>query len=249
MKGSAFSDSSRLPASDSSTASRPCVPILRRRIPWLAISSRSWLVYRLMSSLRRAPAPERTRSAPVNRVRPVSAPLLTAFAHPASSTKTTAAIRLGLPTQRRTPGIVGLRGRHRGDRLPAPFLQVGLGWRSYFLPVVLSLGAPSRWRWRGSGPAPAGRCGCWPPVPTCLAARMLAQVPCWTLIAGVADALLADAAGRADTDGLEVPPSLEDGLLSTWLEGFGWLLLCCRGAAPANTATRPTAGRLPVRLG
>jgi uncharacterized protein len=63
------------------------------------------------------------------------------------------------------------------------------------------------------------------PLPDGEAARVLAQVPCWTLIAGVADVLLAGAGGRADPDGRELPPSLEDGLLSAWLDGFGWLLL------------------------
>jgi hypothetical protein len=52
------------------------------------------------------------------------------------------------------------------------------------------------------------------PLPDGEAARMLAQVPCWTLIAGVADVLLAEVGGQAGPDGLEVPLSLEDGLLS-----------------------------------
>jgi hypothetical protein len=55
------------------------------------------------------------------------------------------------------------------------------------------------------------------------AARMLAAVPCWTRIAGVTDALLAN--GAAGPGGQVVPPSLEHGLLSAWLEGFAWLLL------------------------
>ena len=38
----------------------------------------------------------------VSRVRPVSAPLFTTSAQPTSSSRTTAAIRLGLPAQRRT---------------------------------------------------------------------------------------------------------------------------------------------------
>jgi hypothetical protein len=66
------------------------------------------------------------------------------------------------------------------------------------------------------------------------AVRMLAAVPCWTRIAGVADALLGDPGdGGAGPGQVRVPPSLEDGLLSVWLDGFAWLLL----AEPASPAT------------
>jgi hypothetical protein len=61
------------------------------------------------------------------------------------------------------------------------------------------------------------------------AAGMLAAVPCWTRISGVADVLLGDD-GMADPSQVKVPPSLEDGLLSVWLDGFAWLLL----AEPAS---------------
>jgi hypothetical protein len=54
------------------------------------------------------------------------------------------------------------------------------------------------------------------------AARMLAGLPYWTRISGISDVLLADEDGQLDG---QVPPSLEDGLLSAWLDAFGWLLL------------------------
>jgi uncharacterized protein len=70
---------------------------------------------------------------------------------------------------------------------------------------------------------PAGARGA--PLPDGEMAKVLAGVPCWTPLAGVTDVLLADAGGPAGPDGLELPPSLEDGLLSAWLDGFAWLLL------------------------
>jgi uncharacterized protein len=70
---------------------------------------------------------------------------------------------------------------------------------------------------------PAGARGV--PLPDGEAARVLAGVPCWTLIAGVVDVLLAGTARPAGPDELKVPPSLEDGLLSAWLDGFAWLLV------------------------
>jgi DNA helicase HerA-like ATPase len=70
---------------------------------------------------------------------------------------------------------------------------------------------------------PAGARGA--PLPDGEMARVLIGVPCWTRLAGVTDVLLADSGGRAGPDGLEMPPSLEDGLLSAWLDGFAWLLL------------------------
>jgi DNA helicase HerA-like ATPase len=56
-------------------------------------------------------------------------------------------------------------------------------------------------------------------------ARMLAALPCWVPIAGVADGLLA--AGDERPAGLvrAVRPSLEDGLLAVWPGPFGWLVL------------------------
>ncbi|MBV9450730.1 MAG: ATP-binding protein [Streptosporangiaceae bacterium] len=61
------------------------------------------------------------------------------------------------------------------------------------------------------------------------AARTLAALPCWTRIAGVTDVLLAEA--REQQPGQQaVPPSLERGLLSAWLDAFAWLLL----AEPAD---------------
>jgi uncharacterized protein len=62
------------------------------------------------------------------------------------------------------------------------------------------------------------------------AARALAALPCWTRIAGVSDVLLAEArAPRADQQMVPLPlsqsQSLERGLLSAWLDAFGWLLL------------------------
>jgi hypothetical protein len=59
--------------------------------------------------------------------------------------------------------------------------------------------------------------------------RMLAAVPCWTRICGISDVLRAQATPQAP-GGLEVRPSLEDGLLSAWLDAFAWLLL----AEPVN---------------
>jgi hypothetical protein len=77
---------------------------------------------------------------------------------------------------------------------------------------------------------PAGARGL--PLPDGEAARLLAAVPCWTLLAGVCDALLA-----GDVPGLPPGgagrPSLEDGLLSAWPGPFAWLLL----AEPADDGT------------
>jgi len=66
------------------------------------------------------------------------------------------------------------------------------------------------------------------------AAALLAAIPCWTQLAGVSDALLAEqdtpAPHLSDRAG---PSSLEDGLLSAWLGPFGWLLL----AEPVDAGT------------
>ena len=58
------------------------------------------------------------------------------------------------------------------------------------------------------------------------AAEALATLPCWTIVSGTTDVLLAgdNANGQASRE-LEAPPSLEDGLLSVWLDVFGWVLL------------------------
>ena len=62
------------------------------------------------------------------------------------------------------------------------------------------------------------------PLPPGQAAAMLARMPCWMQLAGIADALLADRdeAGRQDRD---ARPSLEDGLMSAWSGPFAWLIL------------------------
>ena len=55
-------------------------------------------------------------------------------------------------------------------------------------------------------------------------ARMLAALPCWVRVAGVADSLLAgdrQAPGSANS----IRPSLEDGLLAAWPGAFAWLVL------------------------
>jgi uncharacterized protein len=69
---------------------------------------------------------------------------------------------------------------------------------------------------------PAGARGA--PLPDGEAARALVAVPCWTPIAGVTDALLTDGSVFGPA-GQQMPPSLEDGLLSAWLGEFAWLLL------------------------
>jgi hypothetical protein len=55
-------------------------------------------------------------------------------------------------------------------------------------------------------------------------ARVLATVPCWTRICGISDVLRAER-GQPAPEAVEARPSLEDGLLSAWLDAFGWLLL------------------------
>jgi hypothetical protein len=77
------------------------------------------------------------------------------------------------------------------------------------------------------------------------AARALAALPCWTRIGGVNDVLLAEA--REQRPGNQnVSPSLERGLLSAWLDAFGWLLLA-EPAAP-DTVTEMAADAASAQL-
>jgi DNA helicase HerA-like ATPase len=55
-------------------------------------------------------------------------------------------------------------------------------------------------------------------------ASLLTAVPCWTRICGITDVLRAGP-GQPAPGGMDAEPSLEDGLLSAWLDAFGWLLL------------------------
>jgi hypothetical protein len=59
------------------------------------------------------------------------------------------------------------------------------------------------------------------PLPDGEAARVLAELPCWTRIGGVTDVLLAD----MPDDDQQARPVPENGLLSAWLEAFAWLVL------------------------
>jgi DNA helicase HerA-like ATPase len=52
--------------------------------------------------------------------------------------------------------------------------------------------------------------------------QILATLPCWTRISGITDILRAE---RSQPAGVDAEPSLEDGLLSAWLDPFAWLLL------------------------
>ena len=63
-------------------------------------------------------------------------------------------------------------------------------------------------------------------------ARLLAALPCWVRVAGVADSLLAAPDPQQAQPGHAVRPSLEDGLLAAWPEAFAWLVL----AEPAGHA-------------
>jgi DNA helicase HerA-like ATPase len=65
-------------------------------------------------------------------------------------------------------------------------------------------------------------------------ARMLATLPCWVQIAGVADSLLATQvpAPRPAGPGRPGGPNMEDGLLAAWPGPFAWLVL----AEPAGRA-------------
>jgi len=64
------------------------------------------------------------------------------------------------------------------------------------------------------------------PLPVGQAADLLARMPCWVRLAGIADALLAGPEpGRPGPRDREARPSLEDGLLSVWSGPFAWLVL------------------------
>jgi len=54
--------------------------------------------------------------------------------------------------------------------------------------------------------------------------QMLTALPCWTRISGFTDVLRAERS-QPLSGGRDAEPSLEDGLLSVWLDAFGWLLL------------------------
>ncbi|HXL94786.1 MAG TPA: ATP-binding protein [Streptosporangiaceae bacterium] len=55
-------------------------------------------------------------------------------------------------------------------------------------------------------------------------AGLLASLPCWTRICGISDVLRAER-GQPGPGDMDAEPSLEDGLLSAWLDAFAWLLL------------------------
>ena len=55
------------------------------------------------------------------------------------------------------------------------------------------------------------------------AAGLLSSLPCWTRISGITDVLRAER-GQTAHDREDAAPSLEDGLLSAWLDGFAWLV-------------------------
>jgi DNA helicase HerA-like ATPase len=63
-------------------------------------------------------------------------------------------------------------------------------------------------------------------------ARMLAALPGWVRVAGVADSLLASPDPPPARPGQTARPSLEDGLLAAWPGAFAWLVL----AEPAGRA-------------
>jgi hypothetical protein len=60
---------------------------------------------------------------------------------------------------------------------------------------------------------------------------LFARMPCWVHLAGVTDVLFAS--GDQECGDLDAPPSLEEGLLTTWRGPFAWLLL----AEPADPGT------------
>jgi len=62
------------------------------------------------------------------------------------------------------------------------------------------------------------------PLPPGQCAALLARMPCWMQLAGIADSLLAngDGVGRQDHD---ARPSVEEGLMSAWSGPFAWLVL------------------------
>ncbi len=74
-------------------------------------------------------------------------------------------------------------------------------------------------------------------VPAGGLAAAMAGLPYWTPVAGIADGLLAEAAGPASPP----PVSLEDGLLAAWDGAFGWLIL-------AEPLTPAEAGKLAAAV-
>jgi uncharacterized protein len=60
------------------------------------------------------------------------------------------------------------------------------------------------------------------PLPAGQSMQILTTLPCWTPISGITDILRAE---RSQPVGTDIEPSLEDGLLSAWLDPFAWLLL------------------------
>ena len=68
-------------------------------------------------------------------------------------------------------------------------------------------------------------------------AAAMTGLPCWTMIAGIADGLLAEEAGPAPPR----PVSLDEGLLAAWHGAFGWLVL-------ADPLTPPEAGKLAAEV-
>jgi len=61
------------------------------------------------------------------------------------------------------------------------------------------------------------------PLPAGQSMQILTTLPCWTRISGISDVLRAERSEPAA--GMDAEPSLEDGLLSAWLDPFAWLLL------------------------
>ncbi|GLZ02833.1 hypothetical protein Acsp03_03000 [Actinomadura sp. NBRC 104412] len=80
-------------------------------------------------------------------------------------------------------------------------------------------------------------------LPEGLLADAMGTFPHWVRIGGISDGLLADPVPDGRRDGTREParPSLEDGLLSVWMQPFAWLLL----AEPVETGE---ADRLAVEL-
>jgi uncharacterized protein len=125
--------------------------------------------------------------------------------------------------------------RPDSDRAPGPDLRVQALASAYGCgePVAVAwlrdrAGGPVRVLAAGSGLAggqdgretvltlAAGARGV--PLPDGEAARVLAELPCWTRIGGVTDVLLAD----MPDDDQQAKPVPANGLLTAWLEAFAW---------------------------